>query len=35
MSTTTEPTITHPEWCNLEVCSVDGDDGVHWSGDDR
>jgi hypothetical protein len=30
---TTEPTITHPAWCKIDRCRVDGDGGVHWGVD--
>ncbi|CAN5321913.1 hypothetical protein BH11ACT1_BH11ACT1_18050 [soil metagenome] len=36
MSTTTtapETTITHPAWCDLDLCSADDGDGVHWAPD--
>ena len=34
MTTTTEPTITHPAWCQIDRCSVDDDgDGIHWGVD--
>ena len=32
-STTTEPTITHPAWCQIDRCPVDDDGGIHWGVD--
>ena len=35
-TTKTEPTITHPAWCQIDRCrvdSVDDDGGVHWGVD--
>jgi hypothetical protein len=29
-ATDTEPTITHPAWCDSERCHYEPDGGVHW-----